>query len=76
MSLQTFRTSPNAPDFDEAAGLTYDQAPDYDETGIDPDYETFADPDYDEGSQGEFADEFTDADSEDASQEYRHRKQK
>jgi hypothetical protein len=55
MSLQKFRSSPEAPDFDEAAGLTYDQVPDYDEA-TDLDYEQAADPDYDEGGQGEFAD--------------------
>jgi len=66
MPLPKLRTSPDAPDFDEAAGLTYDQAPDYDETAIDPDYEQ--DPDYDESSHGEVADEFRDPDSEKASQ--------
>jgi len=75
MPLPKIRTSPDAPDFDKAAGLTYDQVPDYDEAA-DPDDEQGPDPDYDEGSQGEFADEFRDPDSEEASQEYRPRKQK
>ena len=60
MPLPKLRTSPDAPDFDEAAGLTYDQAPDYDEIAIDPDY--------DESSHGEVTDEFRDPDSEKASQ--------
>jgi len=64
--MKTLRTAPDAPDFDEAAGLTYDEAPTYDEA-TDTDYETFADPDYDEGSQGEFADEFHGPDSEEVS---------
>jgi hypothetical protein len=67
MSLPRLRTSPDAPDFDEAAGLSYDQAPNYDEAA-DPDHEQAPDPDYDESSQGEFADSFIDSDSEDASQ--------
>jgi len=74
--MKTLRTAPDVPDFDEAAGITYDQAPTYDEAAIDPDYENFADPDYDEGSQGEFADDFADTDPDEASQEYQPRKQK
>jgi len=72
--MKTLRTVPDAPDFDEAAGLTYDQAPTYDEA-TDSDYD-LVDPDYDEGSQGEFADDFTEPDYEEAGQEYRPRKQK
>jgi hypothetical protein len=29
--MKTIRTAPDAPDFDEAAGLTYDEAPTYDQ---------------------------------------------
>ena len=77
MSLQTFRTSPEAPDFDEATDTNYEQLADvsYDEVA-DPDYEQLTDPDYDDTSQGEFADDFRDPDSEEASQEYQPRKQK
>jgi hypothetical protein len=64
--MKTIRTSPNAPDFDEAAGLTYDEA-------ADPDYD-LVDPDYDESSQGEFANDFTEPDDEEAGQEYQPRK--
>ena len=69
MASLKFRSSPDAPDFDQAAGL--------DQEATDPDYDTdFADPDYDEGGQGEFADEGVEPDYEDAGQEYRPRKQK
>ena len=68
--MKPLRTSSDAPDFDQAADLTYDQAPTYDEA-TDPDYDDLADPDYDEGSQGEFADDFTnDGPGEEPSQEY------
>ena len=73
--MKTLRTAPDAPDFDEAAGLTYDEASIYDEATTGPDYD-LVDPDYDEDSQGEFADDFTDTDPDEGSQEYRPRKQK
>jgi hypothetical protein len=72
--MKTLRTSPDAPYFDEAAGLTYEDAPTYDEAAA-PDYDLI-DPDYDEGQQREFADDFTEPDYKDAGQEYRLRKQK
>lgn len=72
--MKTLRTAPDAPDFDQAADLTYDQAPTYDEAA-DPDYDSI-DPDYDEGQQHEFANDFSEPDYEDAGQEYRPRKQK
>jgi len=72
--MKTIRTAPNAPTFDEAAGLTYDQVPEYDKAA-DPNYD-LVDPDYDEGSQDEFVDDFTEPDYEEAGQEYRPRKQK
>jgi hypothetical protein len=65
--MKTLRTSPDAPDFDEAAGLTYDEAPTYDEA---------AEPDYDEGQQREFADDFAEPDYGDVGQEYWPREQK
>ncbi|MGI4862604.1 MAG: hypothetical protein ACRYFZ_01685 [Janthinobacterium lividum] len=52
MSLQTFRTSPAAPDFDEVTDTNYEHVvdPTYDEAA-DPDYDQQADPDYDEASR-------------------------
>ncbi len=52
-----------------------EDAPDYDEAQ-DVEYDAGADPDYDEGGQREFADDFADHDSEEASQEWYARKQK
>lgn len=69
MSLQKFARETQTEDYDEAADPSYDE-------GADPDYEAGADPDYDEGGQGEFADDLTDPDSEDASQEWYKRSQK
>ena len=65
--MKLLRTAPDAPDFDQAADLTYDQAPTYDEV---------ADPDYDEGQQPDYDPDFTEPDYEEAGQEYRPRKQK
>ena len=76
MPIQKFRSSPEAPDFDEAGSLSYYQAPDYDRAAIDPDHDDATDPDYDEGSQDEFADDFRDSDAQEPSQEWHARKQK
>lgn len=49
--------------------LDVEEMPDYDEA-VDAEYDQEADPDYAEGEQGEFADDFADPDSEEASQEW------
>lgn len=72
MPTQKLRTAPDAPDFDEAAGLTYEEVPTYDEATA-HDYD-LVDPDYDEGSQREFAHDFTEPDYKDAGQEYQPHK--
>ena len=53
--MKPLRTSPDAPDFDKATGLNYDQVLDHDEA---------LDYDYDEDGQREFANDFTDLDNE------------
>lgn len=63
------KPDPAEPDYDEAVDVSYDDAPQ-------TDYDEGAQPDYDETAQADSPSEFSDPDSQEASQEWYARKQK